>query len=65
MDKVSASERNILLKSNSWVWIYFAISGDDASIAICSQCQHKITRGNKEKTCKTFTITMLHHIITK
>ena len=58
--------KDIPIKSRSWVWKYFTISPEDASIAICSLCKMKITRGNKEKTSKSFNTTnMLSHINTK
>ena len=54
------------MKSRSWVWKYFSISSEDSSIAICSICKLKITRGNKEKKWITFnTINILCHINTK
>ena len=48
-------ENSIPMKSRSWVWKYFSISSDDSSIAICSICKLKITRGNKEKSLKLIT----------
>ena len=59
-------ENSIPMKSRSWVWKYFSISSEDFSIAICSICKLKVTRGNKEKKSKSFNTTnMFCHINTK
>jgi hypothetical protein len=56
----------IPLKSRSWVWKYFTIFPEDASIAICSICKMNISRGSKEKQSKSFNTTnMMCHINTK